>query len=84
MQQFWKYIFPSRVSGRGYKIGPVCVSVGVSVWVYSGYNMHHYNGIWGTCAPSGRNFDVSIGKPVHIDPVVLYEMCVRRSMGKEY
>ncbi len=30
-------------------------SVCVFVCVYSGYIMHHYNGIWGTCAPSGRN-----------------------------
>ncbi len=31
------------------------VSVCPFVCVYSGYIMHHYNGIWGTCAPSGRN-----------------------------
>ncbi len=30
-------------------------SVCLSVCVYSGYIIHHYNGIWGTCAPSGRN-----------------------------
>ncbi len=29
---------------------PVCLSV----WVYSGYIMHHYKGIWGTCAPGRR------------------------------
>ncbi len=27
----------------------------LSVCVYSGYIMHQYNGIWGTCAPAGRN-----------------------------
>ena len=31
----------------------VCVCVCVCAWVYSGYIMHHYNGIWGPCAPSG-------------------------------
>ncbi len=29
------------------------LSVHLSVCVYSGYIMHHYNGIWGTCAPAG-------------------------------
>ncbi len=33
----------------------VNLSICLSVCVYSGYIMHHYNGIWGTCAPSGRN-----------------------------
>ncbi len=32
----------------------VCVCVCVCVWVYSGYIIHHYNGIWGTCAPGRR------------------------------
>ena len=31
----------------------VCVCV--FVWVYSGHIIHHYNGIWGTCAPGRRN-----------------------------
>ena len=31
----------SSVSCRGYKIGPICVSVCLSVWVYSGYIIHH-------------------------------------------
>ncbi len=31
------------------------MSVCLSVWVYSGYIIHHYNGIWGTCAPGRRN-----------------------------
>ncbi len=30
-------------------------SVCLSICVYSGYIMHHFNGIWGTCAPAGRN-----------------------------
>ncbi len=30
-------------------------SVCLSVWVYSGHIIHHYNGIWGTCAPGRRN-----------------------------
>ncbi len=25
------------------------------MWVYSGHIIHHYNGIWGTCAPGRRN-----------------------------
>ncbi len=37
-------------------MGPYAsLSVCLSVCVYSGYIMHHYNGIRGTCAPSGRN-----------------------------
>ncbi len=31
------------------------LSVCLSVCVYSGYIMHHYNGIWDTCAPGRRN-----------------------------
>ncbi len=31
------------------------LSVCLSLCVYSGYIMHHYNGIWGTCAPGRRN-----------------------------
>ncbi len=27
----------------------------LSVWVYSGHIIHHYNGIWGSCAPGRRN-----------------------------
>ncbi len=30
-------------------------SICLSVCVYSGYIMYHYNGIWGTCAPGRRN-----------------------------
>ncbi len=41
-------VIPSHVSSWGYKNGPVCVLV----WVYSGHIIHHYNGIWGTCAPA--------------------------------
>ncbi len=33
----------------------VCVCLCLCVWVYSGYIIHHYNGIWGTCAPGRRN-----------------------------
>ncbi len=33
----------------------VCLCVCLCVCVYSGYIMYHYNGIWGTCAPSGCN-----------------------------
>ncbi len=33
----------------------VCLSVCLPVWVYSGHIIHHYNGIWGTCAPGRRN-----------------------------
>ncbi len=30
-------------------------SVCLSVWVYPGHIIHHYNGIWATCAPGRRN-----------------------------
>ncbi len=36
-------------------LSSVCLRLCLSVCVYSGYIMHHYNGIWGTCAPAGRN-----------------------------
>ncbi len=31
------------------------MSVCLFWWVYSGHIIHHYNGIWGTCAPGRRN-----------------------------
>ncbi len=33
----------------------VCVCVCLSVWVYPGHIIHHYKGIWATCAPGRRN-----------------------------
>ncbi len=33
----------------------VCLSVCLSVWVYPGHIIHHFNGIWATCAPGRRN-----------------------------
>ncbi len=38
-----------------YLVASVRLSVRLSVWVYSGHIIHHYNGIWGTCAPGRRN-----------------------------
>ncbi len=32
-----------------------CLSVRLSVWVYPGHLIHHYAGIWATCAPGRRN-----------------------------
>ncbi len=43
-------IFPSRIAVEGIKSVP-----SVCVWVYSGYIILHYNGIWATCAPGRRN-----------------------------
>ena len=31
------------------------LSVCLSVWVYPGHIIHHYAGIWATCAPGRRN-----------------------------
>ncbi len=48
------YVFITfRISRGGNIFGsiPVCVLE----WVYSGYIIHHYNGIWGTCAPGRHN-----------------------------
>ncbi len=36
-------------------LGSILLSVRWFVWVYSGYIIHHYNSIWGTCAPGRRN-----------------------------
>ncbi len=48
--------FPPASAVEGIKSLPsVRLSVCPSVWVYSGYIIHHYNGIWGTCAPGRRN-----------------------------
>ncbi len=34
---------------------PHKLSVCLSVWVYPGHMIHHYNGRWATCAPGRRN-----------------------------
>ncbi len=45
-------------------------SVCLSVWVYPRHIIHHYNGIWATCAPGRRNMHHSgaICTTVHKGP----------------
>ncbi len=45
------YCLPEPALGKPRITGRPCVYV----WVYSGHIIHHYNGIWGTCAPGGHN-----------------------------
>ena len=47
-------IIPSRVSGRGYKIGPVCVCVCVSVCLSVCQHSHGWT-VWATDLKFGRN-----------------------------
>ena len=48
-------LFPQYQRSRVLNRYGMSVCVCVSVCVYSGYIIHHYNGIWGTCAPGRRN-----------------------------
>ncbi len=53
----WIFIFQTHLSMSVFlAVHPsACLSVCLSVWVYSGHIIHHFNGIWGTCAPGRRN-----------------------------
>ncbi len=51
------WFIPSRVSGRGYKIGPVCVSVCVSVCL-SVIQLSHGWTVWRTDQKFGVGFDI--------------------------
>ncbi len=52
---FSSSITPPHACDRCNSFGIMYLCVHVSLWVYSGYIIHHYNGIWGTCAPGRRN-----------------------------
>ena len=47
---FPSFFVASRLSGRGNRIGPVCLCV-LSIWVLGTYVVHHCNGTVLRCAP---------------------------------
>ncbi len=51
LSKFIDFLPPALAEDVIFSVASVCVSV----WVYSGHIRHHYNGIWGTCAPGRRN-----------------------------